>query len=91
MAWLALNKNGTVYVTTEIHKKYLRYPVLGLSAHRDYIYKPPFSYSPKQPFIFSFGCAPSFYSWLSTRKAPLLRFAGKAGFRHFPFSCSSFL
>lgn len=37
MAWLAVNKNGTVYVTTEIHKKYLRYPVLGLSAHRDYI------------------------------------------------------
>lgn len=60
MAWLAVNKNGTVYVTTEIHKKYLRYPVLGLSAHRDYIYRLSFSYSPKQPLIFSFGCAHPF-------------------------------
>ena len=52
------------YVTTEIHKMYLRYPVLGLSTHRDYIYRRfPFSYSPKQPFIFSFGCAISFYNW----------------------------
>ena len=71
---------------------YLRYPVLGLSTHRDYIYRRfPFSYSPKLPFIFSFGCATSFYSWLSTRGVPLRRLAGKAGFRHFPFASFSFL
>ena len=76
---------------TEIHKKYLRYPVLGLSAHRDYIYRLPFFVFPETAIYILFWLRPSFYSWLSTRKAPLLRFAGKAGFRHFPFSCSSFL
>lgn len=45
---------------------------------------------PFLPFIFSFGCAISFYCGLSTRRASLRRFVGKAGFRHSPFASPSF-
>ena len=43
------------------------------------------------PFVFSFGCAISFCKRRTLAQSQLVRFAGKAGFCHFPFAFSSLI